>query len=144
MSRNGRLRKKSLRYHQTPKRKLPPKVAMAQNHARTGLQSVRHELGKTPRWHVNKTAIIKRFARLNADDHVIRCTPGPGESFQAPSIGKVAYDTEKAALRCTAEIAKTELTQKPIKAYPCSRGEVGNEVHWHITSRGYLDGEVLD
>lgn len=143
MSRNGDLRRQSLRYHNTRERKLPPKVAIAQQHARTGLQGVRHELGMTRRWHISKTAIIKRFARINADDHVVRCTPGPEESFNAQSIGKVVYNSEKAALRCSAEIAKTELGARPVKAYACGRGEVEDQMHWHITSRSYLDGEVL-
>lgn len=144
MKSNKDLRRQALRYHKTRDRNLPPKVAMAQQYRRAGLQGVRHELGKTRRWHVNKTAIIQRFARVNADDHIVRCTPGPKESFNAPSVGKVVYDSEKAALTCSAEIAKTELGAKPVKAYACGRGELDDQIHWHVTSRGYLDGEVLN
>lgn len=111
------------------------------DHPRKSLGLLQRELhGKSSdRWNV-----IARHARRNADRHVVRCTPGPEESqTHAPSIGKVVYDTQRKAQLCAQQLS--EVTQRTYvqRAYPCGRGENGGE-HWHLTTRPYLDGEVMN
>lgn len=104
------------------------------------LRDLRHELHGNPR---ERDAIIRRYARLNTQRHIVRCTPGSDEDQRnALSIGKVTYDTRQDAARCATrlnELGCEGLIQKP---YPCGRGEDGGE-HWHLTSRDYLDNEVM-
>jgi hypothetical protein len=90
--------------------------------------------------------VVLKYARRNATGHVVRCTPGPDDDLRERSIGKVVYDTRRSANRC-ARVLNTSpyeaTNRREQRAYPCTRGESENHEHWHLTSRTYLDGEVI-